>query len=114
MQRDGLPRSGKFATAVGAGALVAIVLVMLTGSAVWGSVFLILVVVMAIVGPAEEIRQALAWRDRSVPLPSWPYWLVSGITYLAFVGVIAALVTRAWAFGMVAPSFPSWASLRGS
>jgi hypothetical protein len=74
---------------------------MFTGSPVWDLVFLILAVVMAFVWPIEEIRQALAWRDRSVPLPSWPYWLASGIAYLAVVGVIAALVAQASALGVV-------------
>jgi hypothetical protein len=81
--------------------LVAIVFVMLTGSPAWDFVFLILVVVFAIFWPTEQIRQALAWQDRSVPLPSWPYWLVSSIAYLAFVGVIAAIFARAWALGVV-------------
>ena len=101
MQQDNLPRPSRFARAVVAGAVVAIVLVMVTGSPVWDLVFLILAVVMAFVWPIEEIRQALAWRDRSVPLPSWPYWLVSGITYLAVVGVIAALVAQASGLGVV-------------
>jgi hypothetical protein len=36
-----------------------------------------------------------------VPLPSWPYWLVSGITYLSFVGMIGAVLVGAWDFGLV-------------
>ena len=65
-------RSGRFATAAALGASAAIVLAMITGSPVWIYVFLMLAVVMAILGPIVEIRHLLAWRDRSVPLPSWP------------------------------------------
>ena len=101
MQQDNLPRPSRFAGAVVAGTVVAIVFVMFTGSPVWDLVFLILAVVNAFLWPIEEIRQALAWRDRSVPLPSWPYWLVSGITYLAVVGVIASLIASASTLGVV-------------
>jgi hypothetical protein len=101
MQQDNLPRPSRFTGAVVAGTVVAIVLVMFTGSPVWDLVFLILAIVNAFLWPIEEIRQAVAWPDRSVPLPSWPYWLVSGITYLAVVGVIAALIASASALGVV-------------
>jgi len=101
MQRDNLPRSGRFARAVAVGASVAIAFFMFTGSPVWVFVSLILLVVMAIVMPTEEIRHNLAWRDRSVPLPLWPYWLASGIGYLAFLGMIAALLLRARDVGVL-------------
>ena len=101
MPRDTLPRSGRFATAVAFGAMVAIWLLMLTRSPGWGVVFLILMVVLAIVWPKEEIRDNLAWRDRGVPLPTRPYWLATGIAYLCFVGLIGSLFARAWTVGLV-------------
>lgn len=101
MQRDGLPRSGRFATAAAAGAVVAMVSVVFTGSPAWVFVFLILVIAMAIVWPTEEIRDNLAWRERSVPLPSWRYWLVSEVAYLTFLMAVAALLLGARGFGVV-------------
>lgn len=101
MPRHNRPRSGPFAAAVAYGTPVAILFLILTGSPAWALVFLILVVVFIILWPKEMIQQTLAWRDRGVPFPSWPYWLLSGIAYLAFILMIGALFSGARNLGIV-------------
>jgi hypothetical protein len=101
MPRDNLPRSGTFAAAAAYGTPVAILFFILTGSPAWVLVFLILVVVFIIVWPKEVIRQTVAWRARGLLLPSWLYWMLSGIGHLAFIGMITALFSGARDFGIV-------------
>src|SRR5918995_5328345 len=79
MQRDDPSRSGWLVGAVSAGVPLALVLFILTGSPVWAAAFLMLLVLVAVIWPREEIRRNLAWRQRSVPLPSWRYWVLFGI-----------------------------------
>jgi hypothetical protein len=100
MPRDNRPRSGPFATAVAYGTPVAILFLVLTESPAWAYVFLLLVVVFIILWPKEMIRQTMAWRDRGLPSPSWPFWLLSGIAYLAFILTIGALFSGARNFGI--------------
>lgn len=95
MQRDNPSRSGWLVGAVSVGVPLALVLFALTGLAVWAAVVLMLLALVAVIWPREEIRGNLAWHKRSVPLPSWPYWLLFGIAYIAFVGMIGALFVGA-------------------
>ena len=101
MQRDDPSRSGWLVGAVSAGVPLALVLFILTGSPVWAAAFLMLLVLVAVIWPREEIRRNLAWRQRSVPLPSWPYWVLFGIAYIAFVGMIGGLFVGALGVALV-------------
>jgi hypothetical protein len=87
--------------------------VIFTRSPAWVFVFLILVVAMAIVWPLEEIWHVLALWNRSVPLPSWRYWLVSAVAYFTFLLAIAALFVGARGWESSAPLRPWSVSSHG-
>lgn len=101
MQRDNPSRLSWRVAAVFAGVPLSIVLFVLTSSPVWFVVCLALLVVIAVILPREEIRGQLAWHVRSVPLPSWPYWVLFGVAYIAFAGMIGALFVGALEVALV-------------
>lgn len=101
MQLDNPSRSGWLVGAVSAGVPLALVLFVLTRSPLWAVVLLMLLVLVAVIWPREEIRGNLALHKRSVPLPSRPYWLLFGIAYIAFVGMIGALFVGALGVALV-------------
>jgi hypothetical protein len=81
--------------AVCAGVPLSLSLFLVTGSPGWFVVCLVLLVIVAVLWPREEIRGQLAWHTRSVPLPSWPYWVLFGIAYIALAGMIGTLFVGA-------------------
>jgi hypothetical protein len=101
MQRDNPSRSSWRVGAVCAGVPLSIVLFVLTGSPAWFVIVLVLLVIMAVIWPLVEIRGQLAWHMRSVPLPSWPYWVLFGIAYTAFAGMIGTMFVGALEIALV-------------